>query len=292
MTAAASDRRDLLAGWEKHVEWPLAGIASLFLVAYSIQVLGHPHRVVAVALNVVVIVSWVVFGIDYLVRLMLAPQRGRWFFRHLPDLAIVVLPVLRPLRLVSLVILVGTLQKAIGGAIRGKVIVYTVASAVLLIYVASLAVYESERSHADAVITSFGDAVWWAFVTVTTVGYGDFAPVSVTGRVVAVLLMIGGISLIGVVTATLASWIVQRVAEEDDANRAATAAEIQELRAEIRSLRVALTGPQAMDPEAMDAAAVDPDAMDPQAIDAAAMDARLSDAEPALDSSEPKEPAG
>ncbi|MGW0036626.1 potassium channel family protein [Gordonia sp. NPDC003376] len=277
MTVPAPDRRDLLAGWEKHVEWPLAGIATLFLVAYSIQVLGHPHRAVAIALNVVVIVSWVAFGLDYLVRLLLAPQRGRWFFRHLLDLAIVALPVLRPLRLVGLVILVGTLQKAIGGAIRGKVIVYTVSSAVLLIYVASLAVYESERSHADAVITSFGDAVWWSFVTVTTVGYGDFAPVSVTGRVVAVLLMIGGISLIGVVTATLASWIVQRVAEEDDANRAVTAAEIRELRAEIRSLRDALTSPQAMDPEAMD----------PEA-----MDAGLSDAEPALDSSEPKEPAG
>ena len=56
------------------------------------------------------------------------------------------------------------------------------------------------------------------------------------GRVVAVALMIGGITLVGTVTATLASWIVQRVAEEDTANEAATRAQIEELREEIRRL--------------------------------------------------------
>jgi voltage-gated potassium channel len=78
--------------------------------------------------------------------------------------------------------------------------------------------------------------MWWAISTVTTVGYGDRYPITVTGRVIAVLLMIGGISLIGVVTASLASWIVQRVAETDTAIQAATAAHIDELRNEIRML--------------------------------------------------------
>ncbi len=78
--------------------------------------------------------------------------------------------------------------------------------------------------------------MWWAISTVTTVGYGDQYPITVLGRVVAVLLMIGGISLIGVVTASLASWIVQRVAETDTASQAATAAHIDELRSEIRTL--------------------------------------------------------
>ncbi len=65
-------------------------------------------------------------------------------------------------------------------------------------------------------------------------------PVTVTGRVIAVLLMIGGISLIGVITATVASWIVERVAEEDSANRAATASQIDDLRDEIRQLSAQL----------------------------------------------------
>ncbi|MEP9415147.1 MULTISPECIES: potassium channel family protein [unclassified Gordonia (in: high G+C Gram-positive bacteria)] len=240
MPRSREERFDLLAGWEKRAEWPLAIIAALFLIAYSVDVLGDPGRLFSFGIGIVVGLSWLVFVVDYFVRLSITPDRGRWFVRHLFDLAVVVLPILRPLRLVSLVILVGALQKALGGAIRGRVAIYTSATAILLIYVASLAVYDAERGRPGATITSFGDAVWWSFVTVTTVGYGDFAPVTITGRVVAVLLMIGGISLIGVVTATIASWIVERVAEEDDAGRAATAAEIRELKDEIRMLRESL----------------------------------------------------
>ena len=76
--------------------------------------------------------------------------------------------------------------------------------------------------------------------TVTTVGYGDLHPSTAMGRVVAAALMIGGITLVGSVTATLASWIVQRVAEEDTAHQAATTAQINELREEIRQLTEAV----------------------------------------------------
>lgn len=79
--------------------------------------------------------------------------------------------------------------------------------------------------------------MWWAITTITTVGYGDMYPVTTTGRVIAALLMIGGISLVGSITATIASWIVQSVADDDNATAAATAAHINELRSEIASLR-------------------------------------------------------
>jgi hypothetical protein len=111
----------------------------------------------------------------------------------------------------------------------------------LLIYAVSLAILETERGQPGAEINNFGDAVWWSITTVTTVGYGDLAPVTVKGRVIAVLLTMGGISLVGVVTATLASWIVQRVAQEDTVHQAATAAQIKALRTgfqqEIQTLR-------------------------------------------------------
>ena len=67
-------------------------------------------------------------------------------------------------------------------------------------------------------------------------------PVTNTGRVIAVFLMIGGISLVGVVTASLASWIIQRVSETETAVQAATAAHIDELRSEIRELTQELRG--------------------------------------------------
>jgi voltage-gated potassium channel len=77
-----------------------------------------------------------------------------------------------------------------------------------------------------------------------TVGYGDFYPVTLNGRLVAVLLMIGGISLIRMITATVATWIVQRVAEEDNTKQAATAAQIDELRSQITQLTARLADKQ------------------------------------------------
>jgi voltage-gated potassium channel len=64
---------------------------------------------------------------------------------------------------------------------------------------------DAERSSPDANITDFGDAIWWAVTTMTTVGYGDRYPATSAGRMVAFALMIGGIALLGTATATLAS---------------------------------------------------------------------------------------
>ena len=68
-------------------------------------------------------------------------------------------------------------------------------------------------------ITSAGDALWWAFTTVTTVGYGDRFPVTTEGRAVAVVLMVAGIGVVGAVTAAVASWILDRAAAERRAER-------------------------------------------------------------------------
>ena len=61
---------------------------------------------------------------------------------------------------------------------------------------AALGVLDAERASPDANIVTFGDAIWWAFVTITTVGYGDYYPVTTPGRVVAVLLMAGGVAVL------------------------------------------------------------------------------------------------
>ena len=230
------DTETKLQRWERYSEWPLAGAAVLFLALFSRQVLVEPHGREA---HIVWAVNWAIWGLfvlDYVVRLCLADNRWHWFLRHLLDFAIVALPLLRPLRLLRLLVLIEVLQKAIGDAFRGRIVVYTVSGVVLLIYTSSLAVFDKERYLHGATINSFGKAVWWSITTVTTVGYGDVYPVTNTGRVIAVLLMIGGISLVGVVTAALASWIIERVTEEESVMQAATVAHVEELRNEIRAL--------------------------------------------------------
>jgi voltage-gated potassium channel len=177
------------------------------------------------------------FAVDYLARVAMAPRRRAYVVRHLHDLAVIVLPLLRPLRLLRLVTVLGALNRRAGSSLRGRVVVYVVGATSLMTAVASLAMLDAERNAPDANITTAGDALWWGATTITTVGYGDRYPTTAEGRIVAFGLMLGGIALLGVVTATLASWIIDRVREENEAERAATWAQVEALVAEVRSLK-------------------------------------------------------
>jgi voltage-gated potassium channel len=230
-----------LQRFEHRTEWPLAAVALVFLGLYTVRVLAQPQGVYAGAVRWAMFATYLVFVVDYGCRLYLADPRRRWFVRHLFDLAIIVLPFLRPLRLLSLAVVIEVLGRAVGDTFRGKVIVYTVGGVIIIVYTASLAMLQIERYHPGTKIHDLGDALWWAVTTVTTVGYGDVTPVGGEARVIAVALMIAGVSLLGVVTATLASWIVEKVAAEDTANQLATAAHIEELREEIRKLASLIT---------------------------------------------------
>jgi voltage-gated potassium channel len=198
------------------------------------------HRLSAQLAEIVMWGTWVSFAGDFVVRLGLAQRPARWLLRHLHELAMVVVPVFRPLRLLRLVTLMGVLQRSAGTAVRGQVVVYATGSTLLLLLISSLAMLDAERGAADASIQTYPEALWWSIATVTTVGYGDFSPVTLTGRIIAVALMIAGIALLGVITATLASWLVERVGAQDEANQAATRAQVAELAAEITALRTQL----------------------------------------------------
>lgn len=228
-----------LERWQAAVRWPLVVASVLFLIAYSVEVLAELDGQASILPEIIIWTTWVLFLVDYVVSLVLTERRWRWFATHLFDLLVVVLPMLRPLRLLRLVTLVSVLQRTAGSAFRGRIILYVASASALLVYVAALAMLDAERA-AGGAIQSFGDALWWAFVTITTVGYGDYAPVTLVGRFIAVGIMIGGIALIGVVTATLASWIVERVDARAAEERTATAAQVSALHDEIVALRATL----------------------------------------------------
>ncbi len=223
------------------MEWPLMATAVVFLLAFAAPIAfpDEPEWITRLCEHVVT-AAWVVFALDYFVRLVMATNKWLFVRTNLLDLAVVVLPFLRPLRLVRLLALLSVLNRAGTRSLRGRVVAYTAAAAVLLIIIGALAMTDAERNAPDATITNLGDGFWWATTTITTVGYGDTYPVTVTGRFIATGLMVGGIAVLGVVTATIASWLVQRVSQVTETEEAATRAQVDELRAEIVELRVAL----------------------------------------------------
>ena len=77
-----------------------------------------------------------------------------------------------------------------------------------MLSVSTLLVIQFESRSADANITTGGDALWWAFATITTVGYGDEFPVTGLGRVVGVFVMFAGVGIIGALASILASVLV------------------------------------------------------------------------------------
>ncbi|MBT2594586.1 potassium channel family protein [Arthrobacter sp. ISL-72] len=222
-------------------EWPLMGTALVFLAAYAWQVIGNIEGRHAGLLEGVMWVTWAVFAPDYAANLCLAANRRRWFVLNLHELLIVALPFFRPLRLLRLVTLLSVLQRTVGETLRGRVVTYVGGSAVLLVFVGALAVLAVEQNAPDAKISTFGDAAWWAITTIATVGYGDLFPVTPIGRLVAAALMMSGIAVLGVVTASIASWLVQGVEENTeaavDAAEVPVRAEIRELLAEVAALR-------------------------------------------------------
>lgn len=241
--------------WQRRAEWPLAVAALVFLAAYSWLVLdpglAQAARHVLTAIDYV---TWAVFAGDFAVRVALAGRglagRSRYVAHHLLDLLIVVLPVLRPLRLLRLVALLQIIDRRVSKSLQGRVAVYVALSTVLVLYAGALAELAAERGAPGANIETFGTSLWWAVTTITTVGYGDVYPVTAAGRWVATALMVAGVALLGVVTASLASWFVARVRQEqpvtvspsEHPDLLALRAEVRQLTEELRTHRGGRTG--------------------------------------------------
>jgi len=201
----------VLSRWQRLSEWPLVAAAVIFTVLYAWVVIANVQPPDDELPRFLLGVIWLVFAAEYVVCLVLARPRGEWFRTHLGHLAAVLVPSVRPLLLLRLLRLVPSLRGETGGAVRNRLTIYGVATTALLAFMGALAVLDAEQNAPEANIHQFGDAVWWVAVTVTSVGYGDYYPITSTGRWVAAVLMFGGLVLLGAVAATLSSWLIDRV---------------------------------------------------------------------------------
>jgi len=105
------------------------------------------------------------------------------------------------------------LRRSLASVSTEKIAGSIVSLVVAAVFVSAFFMWRVEYNAPGATITTFRCALWWAIVPTTTVGYGDYTPVTLPGRVIATAVMIVGIGLIGTVSATVAAWFVRRHSE-------------------------------------------------------------------------------
>lgn len=259
LPTSAAQRDARRARWEHRTDLPLLALAVLFLVTlllpYAVQLTPAQSR----ALQVVDVAVWAAFAVDYLVRLVLSTRRWEFVRSHRLDLLVLLLPLLRPLRALHLLRLlrvaaVFAVAHRRARSVRLAVGTYVTGATVLVVCLAAVAELEAERGAENANIKTLPDALWWAIATVTTVGYGDRYPVTALGRLIAVGLMLIGIALIGLVTATIATWFVGRLRDVQAAEQR-TEATLHDVLDELREVRARL---DALEPGGPPAAAPEP----------------------------------
>jgi voltage-gated potassium channel len=222
----------------------LAAVIPLFIVPGS-----HEDQAAA---TLIVTLSWVVFLVDYIVHTRHIEHYLRtWLGKF--DLSVVVLTapwfLLLPGSAGRFVLLMrlarlGRLVMASSGAKRlfdrlGKV---ALVAALVVVVGALIGYYAEHPTNPD--FKTFGDALWWAVVTLTTVGYGDVVPITLAGRIDAAMILITGVAILGLLAGSLASFFrlapapgsAGGIAESSDDPSAEVANELAALRAEVARL--------------------------------------------------------
>jgi len=230
-----------LDAYERRTALIMVLLAIGYLVLYSFYVLDQTLTSQGLnRLDLAMNVIWVVFIVDLTLRAVLAPKHIAYLVHHPLDVIAVAVPAFRVLRVLR-VLTAGQWLISRGSRLRiGRTATAVVFAVVFLTYLSSLAVLNAERGAKGADIESFGDAVWWSLVTMATVGYGDYVPVTTNGRVVAVGLMVVGISLLGLVGASVASAVVTRISGRAQQGQSELKEDLEALRGEIAALRQAL----------------------------------------------------
>jgi len=212
-------RHDLVDRIEQATKYPMALLGVAWMVIGIIVLTTDVNGSASTALVGALFVLWAVLLVEYLVRLVVSPDRRSYLKRRWVEPATVVVPPFQGWHIIgiekmSLLLHEGELRVEAILKHHGLFRVLIAAAATLV--TGSWLVLLFEENAKGSNIHDYPGALWWAIVTVTTVGYGDKFPVTGGGKAVAVVLMLVGIGLIGVLTATVASVFIK---EHTDANK-------------------------------------------------------------------------
>ena len=178
------------------------------------------------------ILIWGLFAVDMVIKISLSANRINYLKNHWLELIVVAVPWFRPLRIIRLIAFAA---KSYRGITRAGKPDFLLVYAVGLVMIGATVVTTVEQGY-DSSLVSFSQSLWWSLVTTTTIGYayGDTVPVSMAGRAMAVILMLGGLGIFGAITANLAA-VFSNAGDPNTKVIADLTQQIRELKSEISS---------------------------------------------------------
>ena len=194
-----------------------AVIASL--LEYSVGTVGDLSPLVAATIGYLAVVLRIGFGVEYAVRIAVAPRRFRYIRSPLGiiDLAAVAVD-FGPLKLLRVAKLLGRsgAYLRIRGAILAvkRDLALTLLAAMVLIYAAAVGIYYCERHIQPEAFGSIPASLWWAVITLTTIGYGDVSPVTPIGKALTSFVALLGLGLVAIPTGLLAAALMKGTADD------------------------------------------------------------------------------
>jgi voltage-gated potassium channel len=219
--------QEALDRFERQTAWPMMALALAIIPLLVIPLLVDLPSGVESTFFAIDWLIWIAFVLEYGIRLYLAPNKRHFVSHNVIDLLFVLIPFLRPLRVVrsarafallratrGVVVLLRAVH-AVQNVLKRHKLGYTLLIAMVVVVGSGLLVATIEEASPDRNIRSFPDGLWWAVTTVTTVGYGDRFPVTPIGRAIGAGVMILGIGLFGLLAASLASLLVEKDLDRD-----------------------------------------------------------------------------
>ncbi len=201
-------RKKLLEKVENTTETPMLILSVVYVVVALLPDIAVLSPDDLEFLDGLLWIVWGIFATELLVKIFVSPKPLQYMMQNWPDVLIVAMPFLRPLRFLRILLVLPKAWRQTKSVLRQKTFSFIGLTSLSTVLLSAAFVYLVEKG-TPSPINSYADALWWAMSTITTVGYGDMYPVTGFGRGVAVFLMLTGITLFGLLTASVASFFVE-----------------------------------------------------------------------------------
>lgn len=244
-----AERKTLVARLEDWLETPMLILGFVWLVLLVIELTGN----LSPALELVGTIIWVIFILDFALKFLLAPDKTDYLKSNWLTALSLLVPALRVfrifrvfrffqaaraargLRLFRVLTSLNRGMKSLGASFGRRGFGYVVALTTIVVFAGAAGMLAFENETEGGGIKTYGDALWWTAMMITTIG-SEYFPKTAEGRVLCFILALYGFAVFGYVTATLATFFVGRDAENKE-SEIAGAMDIKELRGEIAALR-------------------------------------------------------